>query len=105
MSRAHLLEKYVCKNSNYYVTFEEKEDFAVKCFPIKEEQEDPMNQLALILREYAFYRIAGCLEVGPALVTPFAFDIIICAECIEFAMEECEPIHRSPEFWSTQIED
>jgi hypothetical protein len=98
MSRAHLIEKYVFKNSHFYVTFQEKEDFAVKCFP--RQSENPLDQLAFILREYSFYRIAGCLGIGPALLTPFGFDIIIYEECIEFAMEQMDPIHKSPTFWS-----
>ena len=77
MSRAQLMEHYVFRNSEYYVSFEEPNDFAVKCFKIKEE--NTIEQLAFIIREYCFYRIAGCLRVGPGLLKPWGFDIIICS--------------------------
>ena len=63
MSRAHLIEHYVFRNSHYYVTYKEKDEFAVKCFPIK--KENPFQQFGEVIREYCMYRIAGGLGVGP----------------------------------------
>ena len=85
-----------------YVTFEEKEQIAFKCYPLDEKE--PLKQLTKIIKEVGFSKLLGLLDIGPQIVYPFGFDIIVSANCIEFAMEQCTPIHKSPVYWKKQLE-
>jgi len=39
-----------------------------------------------ILKEYMIAYIAGILEIGPKVLNPFGFDLIVSKKCIEFFM-------------------
>lgn len=41
------------------------------------------------IREYLFLMIASSLKIGPSLIRPFGFDILIFRESFVFSMELC----------------
>jgi hypothetical protein len=41
-----------------------------------------------ILKEYMIAYIAGVLDIGPKVINPFGFDLIVSRKCIEFFIEK-----------------
>jgi hypothetical protein len=64
-----------------------KEKIAIKCLPIRGK-----TTRHRAIKEWFILKVASKLEVGPKVMPYFGFDILMYSDCVEFAMEACEPI-------------
>ena len=80
---------------NIYLWRYMEKEFVVKCITKtsinnNEYVDNGKNKQVIlieILKEYMIAYIAGLLEIGPKVVNPFGFDLIVSRRCIEFFIE------------------
>ena len=65
------------------------QEFIIKCIEIKNKL---LRELAI--KEWFLLKICSVVRVGPHISGYLGFDLIMLEDCIEFAMELCEEIHR-----------
>ena len=78
------------KNRTLYKIQLNYQELIIKCIEIKHHK--LLRELAI--REWFLLKICSVLRVGPHISGYLGFDIIMHEDCVEFAMEVCEEIHK-----------
>jgi hypothetical protein len=89
-SKIHEAKCIYSRNSrSLYKIDLKRQELIIKCIKIKHKL-----TRGEAIKEWFLLKICSVLRVGPHISGYLGFDLIMHQDCVEFAMEACELIHR-----------